>query len=256
MTGPDAVARLFGVGFLWMGVHCAGMCGPLLFGLDVAGSRAGVSVVGGALRTLLYQAGKAVSYAALGAVAGFVGGGLDVVSAKAGSVLAVVFGVAAVISVSGLWPKRAAKTVQIGRRKTTLQRAWAVVTTKTQAPLTALVTSKHPLRPFALGLVFAFLPCMIALWALSLAALTSSPLWGAAVMLSLTVATTPLLLLTSTLTRTLLRMPPRVRSMLQRLSAGIAGLWLILIGLSGAEIIPHAHLPFTVAGKSFMFMLF
>jgi len=250
MTGPEAVARLFGVGFLWMGVHCAGMCGPLLLGLDVAGTRAGTSALGGALRTVLYQLGKGVTYAVLGAVAGLVGAGLEEFSSRAGGVLAIVFGVAALAQLAGLsalWPKKR-RLLAIGAPPATTDRLLGLVR--------PLLVSSHPLRPFALGLALAFLPCMIALWALGLAALTGSPLWGAVVMLSLTVATTPLLLLTSTLTRGFLHLSPQLRGRLQRGAAAVAALWLILIGGAGLDLIPHVSRGVTLFGHGFMLMLF
>ena len=38
MSGIDsAYTQIFSVGVLWISIHCAGMCGPLLIGFDVAG---------------------------------------------------------------------------------------------------------------------------------------------------------------------------------------------------------------------------
>ncbi|MDP2341856.1 MAG: sulfite exporter TauE/SafE family protein [Deltaproteobacteria bacterium] len=251
MTGPEAVGRLFGVGLLWMGVHCAGMCGPLLLGLDVAGTRAGSSVAGGALRTLLYQAGKGCSYAVLGALAGLIGAGLEEVSTRAGALLAVGFGVLALLHSGGLLARARDDTVQIGATKTT-----TTTTTTLLSWVRPLLVSRHPLRPFFLGLALAFLPCMISLWALGLAALTSSPAWGALVMLALAAATTPLLILTSVLSRGARWLSARARSRVQQASAVVAGLWLVLIGLAGLDLIDHAHVPLSIAGRSFLVMLF
>lgn len=260
MTGPEAVARLFGVGLLWMGVHCAGMCGPLLLGLDVSGTQAGSSVVGGIARTALYQLGKACSYAVLGALAGVVGARLEEVSTQAGAVLAVVFGAAALLHTSGVLRSadrgEGRATVQIGATPTTTERALSALL----SALRPLLGSRHPLRPFFLGLGLAFLPCMISLWALGLAALTSSPAWGALVMVSLALATTPLLIATSVLARSAhllpVRVSPRLRGQLQRASATVAGAWLVLIGLAALDVIEHVHLPFALAGKRFVLMLF
>ncbi len=263
MTGPEAVARLFGVGLLWMGVHCAGMCGPLLLGLDVSGSRGGSSVVGGAWRTALYQLGKACSYAVLGAVAGLVGAGLEEVSARAGAVLAIGFGVFALLHTSGALRAgvgivgggslfKVGAPVQVGAPPTTTERLLS--------RLRPLLVSRHPLRPFFLGMALAFLPCMISLWALGLAALTSSPAWGAVVMLSLALSTTPLLIATSLLARGALLLPVRLsvrlRGRLQRASALVAGSWLVLIGLAALDVIDHVHVPFSLAGRGFVLMLF
>ena len=42
---PSPYAQLLGLGLVWVSAHCAGMCGPLLVGLDVAGVRSGRTVV-------------------------------------------------------------------------------------------------------------------------------------------------------------------------------------------------------------------
>ncbi len=264
MTGPEAVARLIGVGVLWMGVHCAGMCGPVLLGLDVGGHRAGVSLLGGAWRTVLYQLGKGVVYAVLGAIAGALGHGLDAFSERAGGVLAVVVGVVGVASVFDVWGR-------LGRRRGGLQQIGGsaslldslgrrtigkVLLGRIQPVVRGVMASRHPLRPFFLGLVLAFLPCMIVLWALSLAALTASPVWGAVVMLTLTATTTPLLVLTSASLRLVQQLAPRLRSVVQRGLALTAALWLVAIGLAGLGVIDHRHVPLTFHGKSYQMMLF
>ena len=251
MSGPDAIARLTGVGLLWMGVHCAGMCGPLLLGLDVGGSRGGASAGGVACRTLLYQSGKAISYAVVGAFAGAVGSAAANVDGHVTAVAAIVTGVVAVAVALGLFPRRASPTtrvVNIGQPPTTTERLLALAR--------PALTSTHPLRPFLLGLVLAFLPCMISLWALSLAALTSSPLWGALVMLTLAACTTLLLIVTSLLGRSASLLSPSTRRALQTAGGIVAGAWLIAIGLAALGVVDHAHLPLHVGRRAFTLMLF
>lgn len=248
MTGPEAVARLTGVGLLWMGVHCAGMCGPLLLGLDVGGNRGARASVGGVVgRTLLYQAGKAVSYAVVGAVAGFVGASAADVSGVVPGVFAVVAGVCAVVVALG-GVRSSTRVVKIGQKKTATEKLLQLAQ--------PLLNSTHPLRPFLLGLVLAFLPCMISLWALSLAALTSSPLWGAAVMLTLAAWTTPLLVVTSVVGRGAAVFRPTTRRRLQQVGGVVAGAWLVAIGLAGLGVVEHAHLPLHLGGRDFVLMLF
>ncbi len=248
MTGPDAVAQLIGVGVLWMSVHCVGMCGPLLLGLDIAGTARGGSAVAGVGRMLLYQAGRALTYAVMGAVAGVVGAGLEAVSTKAGAVLAVAMGLVALLQAAGLRRHRQARLVTIGARPT--------ITSRFVALLQPLLQTTHPLRPLVLGTVLGFLPCMIALWALGLAALTSSPAWGAVVMLSLVALTTPLLVSLAALSSVLRHVPVRVRMVWTRVSTALAGLWLLLVGLAALNVIDHAHLPLRVLGRGFTLMLF
>ena len=62
-----AYAQLLSVGLLWISFHCAGMCGTLLIGFDVAGAARGASVPRGALSLLTYQLGRA------GTAAGHIG---------------------------------------------------------------------------------------------------------------------------------------------------------------------------------------
>ncbi|HEY1100411.1 MAG TPA: sulfite exporter TauE/SafE family protein [Myxococcota bacterium] len=254
LSGPEAIAQLVGVGVLWMSVHCVGMCGPLLLGLDVPGTARGTSsTIAGMGRMLAYQAGRAVTYAIVGAVAGLVGAGLEAVSTMGGAVLAVLLGVVAIGEAFGLhawWSKRTAPVVTIGAPPS-------------RSPTTTLVTllkpvllSTHPARPFVLGLVLGFLPCMIALWALGLAALTSSPLWGALVMLSLVALTTPLLVSLGALSSLLRRIPGGVRRLWQRGATLLAGVWLLLVGLAALDVIEHAHLPLRLFGRGFTLMLF
>ena len=248
MTGPDAIAQLIGVGVLWMSVHCVGMCGPLLLGLDVPGTARGGSAIGGVLRMLLYQSGRAVTYAILGAIAGVVGAGLEAVSTRAGAVLAVVLGIVALLQALGVRRRRSPSIVSIGARPS--------MTTRLLARLRPVLQSTHPLRPVLLGMVLGFLPCMIALWALGLAALTSSPLWGALVMLSLVTLTTPLLVSLGAVSAVLRRVPVGVRAVWARVSTALAGIWLLLVGLAALDVVDHVHVPLRLFGRVFTLMLF
>jgi hypothetical protein len=249
MTGPQALAQLMGVGLVWMSVHCVGMCGPLLTGLDIS---AGATWTG-VSRTLQYQSGRAISYALLGALAGLVGDGLGRVSGAAGAVVAVVLGGVALGKAAGVrWPTRE-RSVQIGRRK---PRWTKRIVTGASGALTALMQSRHPARPFVLGMVLAFMPCMIALWALGLASLTASPLWGAVVMLTLVAMTTPLLVGVGLFSGSLRSLPGWRDGRPQRVLLALAGTWLVLVGLAGAGVIAHAHVPLHVGDRSFMLMLY
>ena len=65
------LVQVVGLGVLWVSLHCAGMCGPILAGLAVGGPEllAGARVRRGARRVLAYQSGRAAMYALLGALA-------------------------------------------------------------------------------------------------------------------------------------------------------------------------------------------
>ncbi len=252
-SATAAYAQLLSVGLVWISFHCAGMCGPLLIGFDVAGTARGTTPVRGALGVLTYQAGRATTYLVLGALAGLVGKGLTAVFEPAGAIFALVFGLAVVTTlvIRAIRTRRARRPqpvqpVRVGFSK---------IETSTALPKRSLVErlvsglprALHPLngpdegrntRIFALGAAMGLLPCMITYWTLGLAATTGSPLHGALVMLLLVVMTTPMLLGVTLLPRL---MPRRLTWLPQALMT-LSGTWLVLVGLAGLELIAHLHL--------------
>lgn len=251
MSTADAVWRLVSVGILWMAVHCAGMCGPLLLGLDVGGAARGASAGKAALRMLGYQGGRAVTYALLGALAGVIGGGLESVSRHFGAGLSVLLGVIAFARALRLLAPRACRhsstpLVSIGGARK------VDVAARLAAAARPLVLSTSRWRPALLGAVLGFLPCMIAYWALGLAATTGSAWGGAVVMLSLVVMTTPVIVAIGSAVRVFAKIPASLRQRLPAVLLAVSGLWLVLVGLAGAGIVPHAHVGL---GGGYMIML-
>jgi len=255
-SATTAYAQLLSVGLVWISFHCAGMCGPLLIGFDVAGTARGTKPLAGALGVLTYQAGRATTYLVLGALAGFVGKGLTAVFEPAGAIFALVFGLAVVAtlvirSIRSIRSHRArrpqpAQPIRVGFSK---------IETSTHPPKRSLVErlvsglprALHPLsgpdqgrhtRIFALGAAMGFLPCMITYWTLGLAATTGSPLHGALVMLLLVIMTTPMLVGVTLLPR----LVPRRLTWLPQALMTLSGTWLVLVGLAGLELIAHLHL--------------
>ena len=86
---PAAYLHVLSLGLLWTSTHCASMCGPLLCGLHIGGAQPGArtSVQRGFLGVLVYQAGRSLTYAWLGGLAGLIGAGLSRVFTAAGGVL-------------------------------------------------------------------------------------------------------------------------------------------------------------------------
>ncbi|MCA9513310.1 MAG: sulfite exporter TauE/SafE family protein [Myxococcales bacterium] len=259
-AAAGAYAQLLSVGLVWISFHCAGMCGPLLVGFDVSGAARGWSVPKGAGAILLYQSGRAVTYVALGALAGTIGVGLEYAIGPAGAVFSLIFGGAVLLY--ALRPKR-----QVARRVTTRLEQRAAAASGEPAPreplmdrvARALPRLLHPIaatpgigRTFLLGAVMGLLPCMIVGWAIGLAATTASPLHGAGVMLLLVLMTTPVLLGVTLLPRVLRRL--RVPH-LQRILMGISGVWLLMVGLAGLKVISHLHLPIELFGDHYQMML-
>lgn len=252
---PAAYSQLLGVGVLWIWVHCAGMCGPIVVGLDVARQRTGVGLGGGAARLLAYQVGKAIPYATLGMVAGLVGAGLKVWFSGGGGVFTVLFGLGVVGWGLGKGRSRddgAAGLVTLGRRPqpTVYRRAFDVA----RLHLVGLAARGDLTSRVLLGAALGFLPCMITLWALGLAASTGSPLHGGMLMLLFVALTTPTLLFASALARPLARLPRRASALLSRAALVISGGVLVLAGLAALDVIPHAHLGFMAGGRHYLVM--
>lgn len=249
---PAAYAHVLGLGVLWTSVHCASMCGPLLCGLHIGGAQphSRTSAMRGIRGVLTYQAGRGLTYAWLGGLAGLVGAGLGQVFTAAGGVLAVLFGVTLIyVSV-----RRKQPLVKLGRRRTSSTKAAALSAVRTF--LEPLLLSTSPLRELVLGALFGFLPCMIPAWALGQAALTGSPVHGAAIMLLLVLLTTPVLLVATQLPRLGLLFPRRLRGLLAQALPLVSGAWLLLIGGAGLGLWAHQHCGVTLLGRPFMMMLF
>lgn len=244
--------QLLGVGLLWISFHCSGMCGPLLVGLDVGGVTQGASAARGVLSVLLYQLGRALTYAVLGGLAGLFGAGLRSLFEPAGAVLALGLGVA-LLGASARRRRRPSELVTLGARPRRTQAGRLLLALTTRLGLVGGV--RDPLRVLTLGMVMGFLPCMIPLWALGLSAVTGSLVAGAGVMLLLVAMTTPVLLVATLLPRLAPRRLSRL-PWLPRALMGLSGLWLALVGAAGLGVLPHAHVAFEVASRQFMVMFF
>jgi len=257
----SAYTQLLSVGLVWMSFHCAGMCGPLVIGLDVAGVAQGLPASRGVLRIATYQLGRMTTLMALGALAGLVGRGLTQVIEPAGAVFALLFGlvVAATLGVKlvrGAVRARAArrtKSALVADRDNNDIPAWTRVRPgptrlelgrpRRRWSLSALLRPLSLTTSFSgtwlLGVLMGFLPCMIVIWALGLAATTASPLDGAFVMMLLVAMTTPVLLGVTLLPRAL---PRRARRVLPYVLMAISATWLIAVGLAGLGVMPHRHI--------------
>lgn len=249
----SAYAQLLSVGLVWISLHCVGMCGPILTGFDVAGVHRGLGPVSGAGRVLAYQAGRAVTYSLLGAVAGLLGAGMKAGFSLAGGVLAVVAGTGIVASIGWkLVPRsRPSGLVRLGKpREAPLDRVLA----RARLFLLPLASSPSVTSTFLLGAAMGLLPCMITGWALGLAAVTGSFVHGAVLMVLLVAMTTPVLLGATLLPRAFASRLGRARVVLPRLLLSVSGVWLVLAGLASLDVIEHAHLGFAAGGRHWMVM--
>ena len=169
-------AQLYGVlmvqGIFWVLGHCPAMCGPLVIALRFQG-------LGG---VLAYQAGKAITYAIVGAIAGGVGGvTIFVLRDYAPWLLGATAAVMVCLGLRSLFGRGVEGVVAPAWLTRVVQR-WS--------------TSAHSslLRVLVLGSVLALLPCAVVVWALGLAVASASPLHGALLMVGLVILNTPVLM--------------------------------------------------------------
>lgn len=201
-----ATAQLYGIlvvqGLGWVIGHCPGMCGPLVAALRFPSARG----------LLAYQAGKMATYGVLGALCGWLGGGLLLVlRAWAPGVLLVVALAMIVAGIRGLLGQGTG-TVPVPSWLAGAVRRW----------------SAGKGGAFSLGLVLALLPCAVVVWTMGLAVASASPLHGALLAMGLVLLTTPVLLVTHLLAAGAWMAAWRARlRWLPPLGLVISGLWLI-----------------------------
>jgi sulfite exporter TauE/SafE len=173
---PEVLAGgLFLTALLGSFAHCVPMCGP--FVLMQSGGSAGKLLP-------RYQAGRLVTYIALGALAGGAGGWIAGQSALRWP-LAVLLGVAALAFLA----QAAARLFSLGGE------ALAFLS----RPLARLVVPLAARQPggFKLGLLLGLLPCGFLYAALAASAATGSALGGAMAMASFGIGTVPALVMVS-----------------------------------------------------------
>lgn len=241
--------QVLSLGLVWTFFHCSGMCGPLVVGLTASADEDQPRwrrLAGRAQRVLAYQSGRALTYAALGVIAGLLGAAFEStvrdVTAISGFVVAPIFLALGVWKVSGhampggaggaaaRWTTKLLRRVRKGR--------WA---------------QHHLVRSAVTGVVMGLLPCVLMFWVLGVAASTASPLHGAGVMVTLVVLTTPTLLAAGcAASMWRIRMSERIVGVLLILSSG----WLLLVALAANGIIDHVDVSFRIGGRPFMLMFF
>lgn len=248
--------QLFGVGVLWVTIHCGGMCGPIMAGLATHSCPAppnasNTQVLGARLRGVLaYQSGRGLTYAIFGALAGALGATLDGFLRDATPFAA---GLAALI--------------MIGLGVTSLRKDASAASSSWSASMGAKIgrwgrrmTQHLPERGWRRmglwGVFMGFLPCMLMGWVLSLSIASASPLHGALLMLGLIVLTTPVLAFAACST-SLVR-SRRWRALGERLvpfALILSGIWTGLVGMAARGWIEHVHIPFQLFETNYTFML-
>jgi len=223
-------AAMFAAG-LASGVHCVAMCGGFVAAFD-GSDRGGVRVIPIAAppawgRRIALHAGRISTYAAAGAAAGSLGGAAYAAAALpaqaawqvAASVLLILIG----LHLAGA-----------GRLLGALEALGAPLWRRVQPlaarllrPATPLRAGTTPLRAYAAGLAWGWLPCAMVYAALFAAAAAGDPVRGAAAMLAFGAGTLPLLLAAGWLAA-------RLRAWRYTAAAAIAGFGVFGLAHAGA----------------------
>jgi len=169
-------AFVFGLGG---SLHCVGMCGPIVMALPGA-SNSRLSYLWG---RLLYNFGRAVTYALMGAALGAFGQTLRVAGYQQGLSIGLGVLMLLVILLPSGWVSRKIKWQPYHKVRDSIKLLWARFFTKgTRRSL------------FVIGILNGFLPCGFVYLALAGAITTGSTLHGAAYMALFGLGTLPILL--------------------------------------------------------------
>lgn len=230
---PLVTALLLG---LFSTVHCIGMCGgisgALTFSLPEEVRRDSARL---GLFLTCYNAGRIVSYAAAGALVGYLGGTVYAAVSPTGGyaviqTAAALLMVAVGLYVGGWFPRFAA-----------LERIGIPVWRRLEPLGRRLIPVRHPAQALTYGLIWGWLPCGLVYTALLFTATSGGPLDGALFMAAFGLGTLPGVMGAGILSDRLRRLThrPGVRQ--------IAGLVLIGLGLAGVlfDDWPHVTGPWS-----------
>ena len=219
---PDSVfLALFLVGLLG-GTHCVGMCGGIVGALSM-GAPARWSM------HLAYNAGRILSYAIAGALAGAFGAAGLALDGQAPVRLALYLLANLMLVALGLY------LLGVTRALAFTERAGQYLWRQVQPLTKRFIPARTVTQAFPLGLLWGWLPCGLVYSALATALVAGSPTRGALAMLAFGLGTLPNLLLAGMLLARLnefvKRPAVRVVSGLLVLGFGIYGLfgWLRLL---------------------------
>jgi uncharacterized protein len=214
---PDsAYLALFLVGLLG-GTHCVGMCGGIVGALSL-GAPARWSM------HLAYNAGRIISYAAAGALAGALGAASLSLGGQAPIRLALYLLANLMLIALGFYLLGVSRALAFTERAG--QHLWRLIQPLTRRFLPARTVA----QAFPLGLLWGWLPCGLVYSALATALSAGSPWRGALLMLAFGLGTLPNLLLAGIL---LARLNEFVRRPAVRIASGLLVLGFGIYGLIG-----------------------
>lgn len=241
----EAFTQLFAIGPLWIAIHCAGMCGPILAGVDVTGLAAGGSLGRGLTKLVSFQVGKALVYTMMGCLAGLVGQQwlepTKTISASVTLVLGVLL-TGYALKVHATRRHAPSNLIQLPSSSYPRWRSGLRTLNTRIASLAAQLAKADSLHhSVALGMAMAFLPCMLPLWVLGLAAVSSSPWVGMGLMLAFSgmtgLALVGITVIPSIVAKTLV--DKRILIVPNLLL--ISGAWFVMVGLAGLDLVEHLH---------------
>ncbi|MBI5020417.1 MAG: sulfite exporter TauE/SafE family protein [Ignavibacteriales bacterium] len=164
------------------GLHCIGMCGPIVLALPVGEQSAFRFASGRAL----YHFGRVISYAVMGAAVGLLGARLLLPILQQN--LSIIVGALLILTV--LFPK-------IIRSVNFLSKVFDPVTQKITSIIGKMLESNALVSMLILGVMNGFLPCGFVYMAISTAAVTGGSLAGMLFMVGFGLGTVPAMLAVS-----------------------------------------------------------
>jgi sulfite exporter TauE/SafE len=194
-------------------LHCVGMCGPLLLAVPNAGHTRRSFLLG----RVVYHAGRILTYALLGLVAGAIGLGFALAGIQRWASVAA----GAAILAGLLFSSRLALAAPISR-----------MVARVRSRLAGLLRRRGLASTFLLGMLNGLLPCGLVYMACAGALALGSVAWGMAYLVVFGLGTTPALLAVGLAGKVI---PPRIRFGLQRVVPAylaLLGVVLILRGMS------------------------
>lgn len=163
-------------------VHCLGMCGPIVlsYSIPMGGPRLGAHAA--------YNAGRILTYMALGATAGAAGRAIGLLGQLAGLASGARIFAGAAMIVAGVL------TIGIGSSKGLVQIQRRGITGRFSRSIGILIMGRETRHKFALGLLMGFLPCGLIYAALLKALESAGAVAGALTMLAFGLGTAGALL--------------------------------------------------------------
>lgn len=183
--GTMSLALLFTTGLLMSLGHCIGMCGPIVGAFCVGQKARGASTRGLVVATSLFQAGRVLSYVAIGALFGLLGAGAARLD-SAGLIKGVIS-----IVLAGLM-----LTLGLGLLGVLPSQSWLdrlPFARRASRAIARLLQTPRAVGQIGLGIANGFLPCGPVTVAALAAAATASVGHGALAMLVYGLGTVPVL---------------------------------------------------------------